>query len=269
KSINYRVPINPSAGPEEQRECQEEQQKIDEAQQLTPEEEAEKSELLTQGFTNWSKRDFQQFIKANEKHGRDDLEAISQDIEGKTPEEVKKYARVFWARCNELQDVDKHMSQIERGETKIQRRAAVKRALDIKMGRYRAPFHQLRITYGPNKGKNYTEEDDRFLICMLHKLGIDRDNVYDDLRLAIRLAPQFRFNWFIRSRTSMELQRRCGTLITLIEREIEADDKAKPRISQGVAGASTAAATTTNSAGQKRKSSTAVITAPAEKKAKA
>lgn len=71
------------------------------------------------------------------------------------------------------------------------------------MGRYRAPFHQLRITYGPNKGKNYTEEDDRFLICMLHKLGIDRDNVYDDLRLAIRLAPQFRFNWFIRSRTSM------------------------------------------------------------------
>lgn len=71
------------------------------------------------------------------------------------------------------------------------------------MGRYRAPFHQLRITYGPNKGKNYTEEDDRFLICMLHKLGIDRDNVYDDLRLAIRLSPQFRFNWFIRSRTSM------------------------------------------------------------------
>lgn len=269
KSINYRVPINPSAGPEEQRECQEEQQKIDEAQQLTPEEETEKSELLTQGFTNWSKRDFQQFIKANEKHGRDDLEAISQDIEGKTPEEVKKYARVFWARCNELQDVDKHMSQIERGETKIQRRAAVKRALDIKMGRYRAPFHQLRITYGPNKGKNYTEEDDRFLICMLHKLGIDRDNVYDDLRLAIRLAPQFRFNWFIRSRTSMELQRRCGTLITLIEREIEADDKGKPRISQAVAGASTTAATTTNSAGQKRKSSTAVITTPAEKKAKA
>uniref|UniRef100_A0A0R3SSC8 Helicase ATP-binding domain-containing protein n=1 Tax=Hymenolepis diminuta TaxID=6216 RepID=A0A0R3SSC8_HYMDI len=269
KSINYRVPINPSAGPEEQRECQEEQQKIDEAQQLTSEEEAEKAELLTQGFTNWSKRDFQQFIKANEKHGRDDLEAISQDIEGKTPEEVKKYARVFWARCNELQDVDKHMSQIERGETKIQRRAAVKRALDIKMGRYRAPFHQLRITYGPNKGKNYTEEDDRFLICMLHKLGIDRDNVYDDLRLAIRLAPQFRFNWFIRSRTSMELQRRCGTLITLIEREIEADDKGKPRVSQAAAGASATVAATTPSAGQKRKSSAAVIATLAEKKTKA
>lgn len=71
------------------------------------------------------------------------------------------------------------------------------------MARYRAPFHQLRIQYGTNKGKNYVEEEDRFLICMLHKLGFDRDNVYDDLRLAVRLAPQFRFDWFLRSRTAM------------------------------------------------------------------
>ena len=48
--------------------------------------------------------------------------------------------------------------------------------------RYRAPFHQLRITYGANKGKNYTEEEDRFLVCMLHKLGFDKENVYEELR---------------------------------------------------------------------------------------
>lgn len=41
-----------------------------------------------QGFTSWSKRDFNQFIKANEKYGRDDLEGISRDVEGKTPDEV-------------------------------------------------------------------------------------------------------------------------------------------------------------------------------------
>lgn len=34
-----------------------------------------------------------------------------------------------------------------------------------------------------------------------------------------RSAPQFRFDWFIKSRTALELQRRCNTLITLIERE--------------------------------------------------
>ncbi|MPD03465.1 putative global transcription activator SNF2L1 [Portunus trituberculatus] len=87
------------------------------------------------------------------------------------------------------------------------------------MARYRAPFHQLRISYGTNKGKNYTEEEDRFLVCMLHKLGFDKENVYEELRAAVRSAPQFRFDWFIKSRTALELQRRCNTLITLIERE--------------------------------------------------
>jgi SLIDE len=51
---------------------------------------------------------------------------------------------------------------------------------------------QLRINYGTNKGKNYTEEEDRFLVCMLHKLGFDKENVYEELRAAVRNAPQFR-----------------------------------------------------------------------------
>lgn len=56
----------------------------------------------------------------------------------------------------------------------------------FQMARYRAPFHQLRIAYGTNKGKNYTEEEDRFLVCMLHKLGFDKENVYEELRAAVR-----------------------------------------------------------------------------------
>ena len=76
---------------------------------------------------------------------------------------------------------------------------------------------------------------------MLHKLGFDRENVYDEIRTSIRFAPQFRFDWFIKSRTALvsllyylscdyhvilysfskELQRRCNTLITLIEKEVQ------------------------------------------------
>lgn len=37
--------------------------------------------------------------------------------------------------------------------------------------------------------------------------------------MCYRSSPQFRFDWFLKSRTAMELQRRCNTLITLIERE--------------------------------------------------
>lgn len=88
KSIGYRVPKNPDLGSDAERVRKEEQQKIDEAEPLNEEELAEKEELLKQGFNNWSKRDFNQFIKANEKYGRDDIESISKEVEGKTPEEV-------------------------------------------------------------------------------------------------------------------------------------------------------------------------------------
>lgn len=50
--------------------------------------------------------------------------------------------------------------------------------------------------------------------------------------LRYRCAPQFRFDWFIKSRTALELQRRCNTLITLIEREnqeLEEKEKAEKK----------------------------------------
>ncbi|KAK6493176.1 SWI/SNF-related matrix-associated actin-dependent regulator of chromatin subfamily A member 5 [Huso huso] len=227
KTIGYKVPRNPEV-PNAVQAQKEEQSKIDEAESLNEEELDEKEKLLTQGFTIWNKRDFNQFIKANEKWGRDDIENIAREVEGKSPEEVMEYSAVFWERCNELQDIEKIMAQIERGEARIQRRISIKKALDSKIGRYKAPFHQLRISYGTNKGKNYTEEEDRFLICMLHKLGFDKESVYDELRQCIRNSPQFRFDWFLKSRTAMELQRRCNTLITLIEREnMELEEKEK------------------------------------------
>lgn len=51
--------------------------------------------LSLQGFTIWNKRDFNQFIKANEKWGRDDIENIAREVEGKTPEEVMEYSGIY------------------------------------------------------------------------------------------------------------------------------------------------------------------------------
>jgi SWI/SNF-related matrix-associated actin-dependent regulator of chromatin subfamily A member 5 len=236
KSINYKACRDPDMEADEAAKLQEEEQrKIDEAEPLTDDEIAEKEKLLNQGFSNWNKREFHQFIKANEKYGREDLDSISKEVEGKTPKEVFEYAKVFWDRYNELQDSERLIGQIEKGEAKIQRRVSIKKALDAKMGRYKMPLQQLKIAYGSSKGKNYTEEEDRFLICLLYKFGFDRENVYDELRYAIRAAPQFRFDWFIKSRTSIELQRRCNTLITLIEKEnqeLEEKEKAERKQQQ-------------------------------------
>jgi hypothetical protein len=59
-----------------------------------------------------------------------------------------------------------------------------------------------------------------------------------------RKAPQFCFNWLLKSRTAKELQRRCNRLITLIEREnqeLEEKERAEkkkcgPRGSSGARG---------------------------------
>ncbi len=56
-------------------------------------------------------------------------------------------------------------------------------------------------------------------VCMLHKVGFDKENVYDEILTAVREGPQFRFDWHIKSRTALDIQRRCNTLITLIEKE--------------------------------------------------
>ena len=97
-ATHEQVPLNPDLGADAERQQQEQQELIDNAELLTEEEVQEKEDLLNQGFTSWSKRDFNQFIKANEKYGRDDLESISKDVEGKTPEDVMQYANVFWDR---------------------------------------------------------------------------------------------------------------------------------------------------------------------------
>ena len=77
---------------------------------------------------------------------------------------MRSYAKIFWERKDELQDIDRIMNIIDKGEQKIQRKKDIKKALDAKMARYRSPFHQIHIVYGTNKGKNYTEEEDRFLV---------------------------------------------------------------------------------------------------------
>lgn len=142
----------------------EEQERIDTAEPLSEEQTQEKERLLQEGFADWSRKDFNHFVRASAEYGREDIDNICKEVEGKEPDEVRAYAKVFWERKDELQDLERILSIIEKGEQKIQRKKDIRRALSAKMARYRSPFHQLHIVYGTNKGKNYTEEEDRFLV---------------------------------------------------------------------------------------------------------
>jgi SWI/SNF-related matrix-associated actin-dependent regulator of chromatin subfamily A member 5 len=228
KENSYKAPL-PEGEEEdlEERKAEQarQQEEIDNAVALTEEEQQEKQELSTQGFGEWTKRDFQQFINASGRYGRDDYENIARDVGDKTIEAVEQYAAVFWERYTEIADYAKSIRVIEDGEEKLRKVDHQRKLLRKKMQQVRIPLQQLKVSYSvstTNK-KVYTEEEDRFLLVMLDRYGIDSDGIYERMRDDIRECPLFRFDWFFLSRTPVELSRRCTTLLTAVVREFEGD----------------------------------------------
>jgi SWI/SNF-related matrix-associated actin-dependent regulator of chromatin subfamily A member 5 len=87
---------------------------------------------------------------------------------------------------------------------------------------------QIKYTVSTTNKKVYTEEEDKFLVVMLHKHGVEGEFIYEKIRDEIRESPLFRFDWFFLSRTPQEIGRRCTTLISAIVRELgEGDVKNK------------------------------------------
>ena len=226
KEIGYKVPL--PEGPDEElsdREAERalDQAEIDNATPLTEEEQEEKQRLSHQGFGDWNRRDFQQFINGSAKYGRKDYDLISDEVDSKTPEEIKAYAKVFWVRYTEIADYPKYIGLIEAGEEKTRKVEHQRKMLRKKITQYRVPLQQLKINYSvstTNK-KVYTEEEDRFLLVLLDKYGIDSEGIFERIRDDIRDSPLFRFDWFFLSRTPIEISRRCTTLLTTVSREFE------------------------------------------------
>ncbi|KAG2311784.1 hypothetical protein Bca52824_023341 [Brassica carinata] len=171
-----------------------------------------------EGFSTWSKRDFNTFIRLScEKYGRDDIRSIASEMEGKTEEELERYAQVFEERY-ELSDYDRIIKNIEKGEGRISRKDEIMKAIGKKLDCYRNPWLELKIQYG----KLYNEECDSYMVCMVHKLGYGN---WEELKTAFKTSPLFSFDGYVKSRSSQELARKCKTLIRLIEKENQEYDE--------------------------------------------
>mmetsp|Transcript_9541 Transcript_9541/g.23280 ORF Transcript_9541/g.23280 Transcript_9541/m.23280 type:complete len:1000 (-) Transcript_9541:139-3138(-) len=194
----------------------------DQREGLTKEEKDECDSLLGEGFKEWNKKDFSVFKSACERHGRTAFEAVAQELEGKDSEEVERYSEAFWrlgpSRLSNWDSVEK---QIEKGEGKIQKRQECMNAVKRKVEKYANPWQHLKFIYGNAKGKAFTEEEDRFVVCMCHQLGYGR---WEELKYEVRKSWNFRFDWFIKSRTPKELEARFKQLVRLIEKELEAEE---------------------------------------------
>ena len=192
---------------------------------LEPEEEEERDALLAEGFKEWSKKDFRSYISALERYGRSEeaegmVLAEVAEVTEKPLEDVKKYHEVFMERYKEIDGYQRYLDRIEKGEEKLSKRQRIEAEVAEKVARHTNPYTSLTLDYSNANWRGvaagFTPEEDRFLVCMMHELGYGE---WDALRVQVRQAYQFRFDWFIKSRTPDELARRCETLIRLIERE--------------------------------------------------
>jgi len=81
-------------------------------------------------------------------------------------------------------------------------------------------WHTITFSSGQNwKGyRAYTDEEDAFLLYMMYKHGY---GMAERIRMEIRRAWQFRFDWFFKSRNAQEIQKRCDAVVRLVEKENE------------------------------------------------
>ncbi|OWB71217.1 hypothetical protein B5S31_g902 [[Candida] boidinii] len=201
-----------------------EQLEIDNSRKLTEEEENLKQELIEQGFNNFSRRDFYNFIHLNVKYGRSNIESIASKFEDKTIEEVKEYAKVFWERFSEIEGFEKYIQQIKTGEDKMRKNKVMVECLRRKMAQYKNPLIELTLQFPPSYSSSrgiFTEEEDRFLLFQLFRIGLNTNELYELIKDSISESKYFEFDFFFQSRSSAEINRRCATLLQCLLKEFE------------------------------------------------
>lgn len=120
-----------------------------------------------------------------------------------------------------LAEASRIEARIAEGEAKRSKRSNLEALLTAKIASVDHPMQELELNYPTTKGKVYSEEEDRYLLCRLNHYGMTADDVYERIKKDISEFPVFRFDWFIKSRSVQELQRRCNTLLGMIEKEGE------------------------------------------------
>ena len=171
------------------REVMEKQQSL-----LPPELAQEKRELLSEGFGNWSRSQYYNFIKACAKYGRDDITSIANEMD-MPQEEVGPYGEAFWNYGpTELKNEwERVVGNIERGEKKLAKQKKLSALLTKFVSTFDNPRDDMIFA---NKGTaHFALEQDRALLCAVEKHGYGnwesvREEIRTDSRLKFQIPAQ-------------------------------------------------------------------------------
>ena len=186
---------------------------------LTNEEYEELKKLLSTGFPNWEKKEYEAFINSLETIPKENIELLAKEIPNKTIEEVKAYCETFWGRIEEFSDGQRIIKNIEKKE-KLEKQKQqssmliAKKCQDIEDGEY----EDIKIAFPTNNHQSeYTYEEDQYLIYITNKYGYGN---WDDIMKSIKTSEDLLFNYFLKSRNKIEIQKRIDYLVKIIEKEL-------------------------------------------------
>jgi SWI/SNF-related matrix-associated actin-dependent regulator of chromatin subfamily A member 5 len=143
---------------------------------LSEDMEAEKKDLLSEGFADWGRLHYSAFIKGSAKYGRHNLAKIANDV-GKPLNAVETYAAAFWddnlGKKRFLEhEYDRVVKLIERGEKKIEEIKRLERGTRLFLSLFDNPWEELEFTYISCRDKMFTMDEDRSLLCWAFKVRI-------------------------------------------------------------------------------------------------
>jgi len=190
-------------------------------QLLHPDTEAEKRQLLSQAFGDWTRVQFNSFIRGSARYGRHEYDKIAKEVV-RPVDDIRRYARVFWALGKDVfgqTEWDKHMKIIEKGESRLLEQnkltsdtASLIRSFDNAWDEM--PFIKDVAIIAT---RSFTPDEDRFLLCLTHMYGY---GAWDLIRTAVRRCEKFRFDFFLQSCSEEILARRCEALMKAAQREL-------------------------------------------------
>ena len=135
---------------------------------------------------------------------------------------MKEYSREFWKNWEKIENGQKYVERIEKGEQEIQKRKAIDMAIEEKFKILREEYvkengkldgfsiEDIKLTKIGESGKKnvvyinpgnslaYTLEEDRFLAYCLFKYGYGQ---WELIRNEFRNSPLFLFNWAVKCRS--------------------------------------------------------------------
>uniref|UniRef100_A0A7S1V1Z3 Chromatin-remodeling complex ATPase chain n=1 Tax=Grammatophora oceanica TaxID=210454 RepID=A0A7S1V1Z3_9STRA len=196
---------------------------IEKKRSLLPEELAEeKIGLLDEGFGDWTKTQFFNFVKASAKFGRDDVASISAELD--MPEEkVSAYSTAFWKyAATELkkEEWDRISATIDRGEKKIAKQKKLTSLLKKFVSTFENPRTEMVFA---NKGTtHYALEQDRALICAVDKHGYGN---WERIREEIRHDTNLKFQHSVQGMNTDMIAKRVDYRMRQMEKECEAREK--------------------------------------------